>query len=201
MNYRRHCTALFILLMLLQHSVTAQQDISLIDADSSWGKEVFQFPLSFAPQLKYKGVEEARFPKDWARKDSVMFWSYAFAWQLQTTHALSKAELENNLRFYFDGLMSAVSQLPEGKLPATSVLLQQQAQTNSYLKGTVTIYDAFTLKAPLLLHLTIEQQFCTKSKTALLLFRFSPKPPEHFVWQQLNTMKIPDAVLKKKLCP
>lgn len=44
---------------------SAQSDstTNLIQTDSSWGKEIFHFPLSFAPSIHYQGIEEARFPK------------------------------------------------------------------------------------------------------------------------------------------
>lgn len=202
MNYLRHFIASLIVVLLMQQAVTAQPPVSLIRADSSWGKETFQFPLSFAPELKYDGVEEARFPKGWAKKDSTAFWSYVFAWQLKTTHPLSKADLEKNLRLYFDGLMSAVAEVPKEKLPATKVLLQESKKTGGsrLLKGTVEIYDAFTLKEPLLLYVRIEQTYCSKNKTALLLFRFSPKPPDHLIWKQLNGLTILKELIYKNQC-
>ena len=202
MKYLRHFIATLIAVLLIQQTVTAQPPVSIIRADSSWGKETFQFPLSFAPELKYDGVEEARFPKDWAKKDSTAFWSYVFAWQLKTTPPLSKADLEKNLRLYFDGLMSAVAAVPKEKLPATKAWLQESKKTGDsrLLKGTVEIYDAFTLKEPLLLYVTIEQTYCNKNKTALLLFRFSPKPPEHLIWKQLNGLTILKELIYKNQC-
>lgn len=194
---------LFIILCIANTTFAQQQTIvTLIKADSGWGKEVFYFPISFAPELKYKGYEEARFPKGWAKKDSTSFWSYAFAWKIEATKSITTKELVKNLTFYFDGLMKAQSNNSSKKMPKTKVLLVQQSQTNSRsnFKGKIQIFDAFTLQAPLLLYLTIEQVFCATKKQSILLFRFSPKVPEHSIWVRLNELAILDSIIKDGKC-
>jgi hypothetical protein len=194
-------TPILFAFILFMHTAYGQE-IALIKADSSWGKEVFQFPLSFAPEIKFKGIEEARFPKAWAKKDSAAFWSYAFAWQIETQTALTAEDLENNLRLYFDGLMSAVSGLAKEKFPATITVFVQNKidESRSFFKGKIQIYDAFTLKAPLLLNVSVEQYFCVKNHQSILLFRFSPKTQAHFTWKQLNTLTLLDSLLNKEKC-
>ncbi|MEM6686976.1 MAG: hypothetical protein AAF617_14435, partial [Bacteroidota bacterium] len=40
----------------------------LITFDDSWRTEMIPMPLSFAPQIPLKGMEEVRFSKGWAQK-------------------------------------------------------------------------------------------------------------------------------------
>lgn len=199
-NYFRYTGLLkyLICFYLLQSNAYAQP--ALVKADSSWGKEVFNFPLSFAPEIKYSGTEEAWFPKGWAHKDSASFWSYAFAWKIETKAALTPTDLENDLQYYFDGLMSDRLGLSKEKVPATIALLIQTAspENSSYFTGKVQIYDAFTLKKNLVLHVTVEQLFCKQRLHSILLFRFSPKETGHAIWEKLNKLTIHQE--SKSLC-
>jgi hypothetical protein len=188
--------------LLLSRAHAQQQETNLIQADSSWGKEVFSFPLSFAPEIQYRGFEEAFFPKGWSKKDSAAFWSYVFAWRIETQHPLTGTDLEKNLKLYFDGLMSANAGLPKDKLPETVTLflLDSSRGNRSDFKGNIRIYDAFTLKAPLALFVTVEQYFCPGHFRSILLFRFSPKPAEHPIWKRLNELTIRNTILVEDKC-
>jgi len=194
------CLCCFSLLLPKAHA--QQEESNLIQADSSWGKEIFSFPLSFAPEIPYRGFEEALFPKGWSNKDSAAFWSYIFAWRIETQHPLTATDLEQNLKDYFDGLMSANSGLPKDKLPGTvSLFLAGSSKGNrTDFKGKIQIFDAFTLKASLMLYVTVEQYFCAAHAKSILLFRFSPKPPEHTIWKRLNELTIRNTVLGGDKC-
>jgi hypothetical protein len=43
-----------------------------------WGVERFLIPISFAPQISYKGVEDIRFAPGWAKIKTDEYWTYAF---------------------------------------------------------------------------------------------------------------------------
>lgn len=193
---------LFLCCLLPQPAIAQQQVNSLIQADSSWDKEVFPFPLSFAPEIAYPCFEEAWFPKAWAHKDSAAFWSYAFGWRIETKHPLTVTDLEQNLKEYFDGLMGGKEGLPKDKLPGTVALFLQNASegNRSYFKGKIQIFDAFTLKAPLMLHVTVEQYYCKEHLKSMLLFRFSPKTREHPIWKQLNELSFRKEILEEDKC-
>ena len=45
-----------------------------------WRGETIPFPLGFAPELAYQGVEELRFPPGFLDPGASHFWSYAFVW-------------------------------------------------------------------------------------------------------------------------
>jgi hypothetical protein len=193
----------FFCCCLLQQIAYAQtQAPHLIQADSSWGKEVFYFPLSFAPELAYKGFEEALFPKGWANKDSASFWSYVFAWRIKTHRPLAGADLEQNLKDYFDGLMSANTGQPKDKLPRTvSICFKTVSKGNrSDFNGKIQIFDGFTLKDTLMLYVAVEQYFCVAQATSILLFRFSPKSPEHAIWKKLNELTIRRKIIFDNKC-
>lgn len=194
------CLCCFSLLLTKAHA--QQQELYLVQADSGWVKEEFSFPLSFAPEIQYRGFEEAWFPKGWSNKDSAAFWSYVFAWRIETQHPLTGTDLEKNLKLYFDGLMSANAGMPKDKLPGTVTwfFLDSIRGNRSNFKGKIRIYDAFTLKAPLALFVSVEQYFCPGHFRSILLFRFSPKPAEHPVWKRLNKLTIRNKILGEDKC-
>lgn len=47
---------------------------NLIKLDSTWGQEIFPFPISFAQNINYKGIAEVRFPpKGWRTPEHLFF--------------------------------------------------------------------------------------------------------------------------------
>jgi hypothetical protein len=65
--------------ILLSFSIVAfgqqKEEISLIQADSTWGREIIQLPFWFAPEINYTGHEDIRFAKGWEDINSVGFWT------------------------------------------------------------------------------------------------------------------------------
>src|SRR5689334_9492619 len=48
----------------------------------NWGIERFSIPISFAPTIPYKGVEDIRFTPGWGKAGSEEYWTYSFLWWL-----------------------------------------------------------------------------------------------------------------------
>lgn len=95
-----------ILLCISIHSFSQKnKEANLIQLDSTWGKEFFKFPIRFAQNINYEGIEEARFPpKGWRDVKNLNFWSYAFAWDVNLNRKITENELASDLEKYFDGL-------------------------------------------------------------------------------------------------
>ncbi|MGV3631195.1 MAG: hypothetical protein ACO1O6_08315 [Bacteroidota bacterium] len=181
----------FLIFQSIAASGQEQQD-NLLETDSSWSRELFYFPLNFAPEINFQGHEEAVFPPNWAKKDSSDFWSYAFAWSINLNSRLSARKLENSLQHYFDGLMQAVNQDTTIKIPSAKADFRSEKQTGGIVTftGKLTIYDAFATKKTLILHVTVKQYFCREQQKSLVLFLLSPKEFEHKVWHKLGKIKL-----------
>lgn len=159
---------------------------ALIALDSTWKKEIFPFPISFAPQLPYVGFEEARFPpKGWLDENHPNFWSYTFAWKIDAVDNLNAKKLSENLKVYFDGLSN-------NKDFKTSASIKKIKSANNIIdfKGSVTIYDRFTTNKSLTLNILIEKSFCKETEKSILLFKFSPKDFDHKTWQLLQKIEL-----------
>lgn len=174
--------ALFFL-MAFSINLFAQAQQELLIADSTWKKEVFPFPLVFAPDIPLEGLEEARFPKQWADTTSAECWSYVFAWDIKRPSAITQRELEDNLKLYFDGLMG---------WQHTNVRLLKIDEGSIFAKftGEIKTFDAFFSKKEMTLNVTVSCQYCSQQKKSVLVFRFSPENFENEIWHKLNTVSL-----------
>lgn len=177
-----------------QLTILKGQEILVTD----WGKEFFHFPLHFAPDIPYEGVEEVVFPRDWIKPDSADFWSYVFVWELDNKKNISKNELERVFKLYFDGLMEVVNDDKDIEMIETSASFfkNEYPSDNADFMGNLTIFDAFATKKPLDLNAKVFSKYCEKRKKLILLFHFSPKDYSHWIWSKLSGA----VLLRKPLC-
>ena len=160
----------------------------ILDADPSWGKEIFSFPLNFARDIEFKGNEDARFAKGWRDENGPNFWTYAFAWNINLTSELTNQQLEGYMRSYYDGLMASVNREKGFVLPATTATFKKT--NDNTFTGQVITYDAFTTKKPLTLNFLVKQTICPTNNNSIVLFLISPQDFDKDVWTQLEKIKI-----------
>ncbi|MFK7950772.1 MAG: hypothetical protein AB8G11_24515 [Saprospiraceae bacterium] len=165
---------------------------SVLDMKDDWGTEIFHFPIRFAKDIDYQGIEDARFPKGWSDTTSSYFWTYLFGWNIDLTTELTTNDLEKNMKLYFDGLMMSVNR--DESIDPKITLAKFEKMNNKSFQGTVRIYDAFTTKRPLTLNVLVDYDYCESKKTAQILFHFSPKEFKHQVWEVLKMAKFQKTV-------
>ncbi|MCF6347318.1 MAG: hypothetical protein L3J20_03350 [Flavobacteriaceae bacterium] len=168
------------------------EEINLMQADSTWGKEIIKIPFWFAPKINYKGHEDIRFAKGWEEIDSASFWTLVFVWDMNLNTKPTIKFFEDNIKLYFNGLMKVVNEDKELIIPKTNVFFLENETKNgtTTFTGTVETYDAFTTKKMIALQVTIESYYCKKTKRYIPLFRFSPKDFKHAIWKELNNIKL-----------
>jgi hypothetical protein len=132
--------------ILLSFSIVAfgqqKEEISLIQADSTWGREIIQLPFWFAPEINYTGHEDIRFAKGWEDINSVGFWTYVFAWDINLKTNPTAQFFEDNFKLYFDGLMKVVNEDTLLTIPKTkaSFILKLENMLQVYSKIPKEIY-------------------------------------------------------------
>ncbi len=187
---------IIIVLVLQSFCMLGQnhKSINLLTADSTWGKEIIEFPLHFAPQLNYKGVEDVRFPFGWENVDHPYFWSCIFVWDITLNKTLRTQEVEEHIQTYLDGLMAVVNEDDTIDIPKTKAHFKKKVRfkTPKVYKGTIDVYDAFITKKMITLNVTVEGYYCISEKKSNLLFRVSPQNFRHTVWDALNQITIRD---------
>lgn len=164
---------------------------NLIKLDSTWGKEVFPFPISFVQNIKYTGVAEVRFPpKGWITPEHPFFWSYTYVWSIYFEKKITAKQLKSDLEKYFDGLNNVTENNNlDQKATATITKIKNKKHT-VFFEGKVATYDHFATNKRIILNVKIESNFCKESQKTVLLFKFSPKKFNHDVWETLNEIEL-----------
>ena len=197
LKFKTLFVCLFFVLQTILLFGQEENNPPLLKTDTTWGKEVFHFPLGFAREIDYTGIEEAYFPKGWKLVDHDDFWSYAFVWKVDHDKLLTSKELEDDIKKYFDGLMDMNQNGNEetGILSTTTLFIEKGKFSDvSFYLGKVKTFDRFTTKKPMALHVSVEQSYCEETKKAIVLFRFSPKEFDHRIWLKLNKLKLSDTI-------
>jgi hypothetical protein len=156
-----------------------------------WGTELFLIPISFAPQIAYKGVEDIRFAPGWAKAGSNEYWTYCFLWALENNPAIDAATIANNLKAYYTGLIN--SNISKNKIPASAVSETATAFEKiptatgdiATFKGTIRMLD-YMQQEPITLNGMVHLKSCPGQTDAYLFHEISPKPFIDTVWKSLD---------------
>ena len=182
-----------LLLSLPIISFGQEGSIDLLTADTTWGQEVFPFPIGFAQEIDYEGVEDVRFPPAWGKQDSDEFWSYVFVWSIDLDEDITEQELERDLQIYFNGLMSGRAGKDRDSITQNTLALfleEEGSDDRSTFKGKINMFEGFYTKKPITLQVQVEQYRCVPEKKSFILFRFSPQAFDHAVWRKLAAVKL-----------
>lgn len=156
-----------------------------------WGVERFLIPISFAPQIPYKGVEDIRFTPSWGKADSTDYWSYVFLWYLDGQQMISASILENNLNEYYTGLVAAVQGNRSGKksVPVKTVIKKGKTQKGDVktFYGSIYMLDYMANK-PIALYCKVHLKSCAGQNKTYIFFEISPKHYYDNVWKSLDLL-------------
>lgn len=186
-----------IITILLLYSVVgfSQEKITedILQADSTWFKEIIKFPINFAREIPYQGFEELRFAPGFSKQDTPELWSYTWAWVITNKKTFTEKELETNIQLYFDGLLGLDPKHHKNVKQQTNAVFIKKDSEN-YI-GKIRTFDTRYTKKTLTLNVTIEKHLCTDNNRVILVFRLSPQNFESPIWKSLNAIN-----LKKGSC-
>ena len=153
-----------------------------------WRTETISFPLSFAPDLEYRGLEELRFAPGMFDEGAEDFWSYGFLWLLEEPAELVPGRIEADLIRYFEGLAAAVrdsKELPKLALNLSGSLRRQ----GDGLTGEVEAFDAFVTQRVVTLRVRVRTVAAPEGYKQAVWFALSPQPDGHPVWETLAEIR------------
>jgi hypothetical protein len=153
-----------------------------------WAREANPFPLAFAPELPYRGVEELRFAPDFYSSNAATFWSYDIGWWLEQRPVFDAASISASLTKYFRGLAMSVGK-QKYDLDSTrfrAVLAPAPGLDPSELSGQVFSYDPFTTGRPIVLNVEARLRECPRTGRFAITYALSPRPPTDTVWSGLR---------------
>jgi len=181
-------------LMLAVIAVEPQPQPELMPpTPADWRFERIDFPLSFAPELKFKGFEELRFAPGMFKPESDTYFTYIFAMKITDDVTLDAPALQSLLETYFRGLCRTVAKeknfdIDTSKITAQVRADQPDAPPIRNFSCTVASFDPFVTGKSLTLNL--EMIVIDTSRTDHRIFAaISPKPVDSPIWKLLRTLK------------
>jgi hypothetical protein len=164
-----------------------------LPSPDGWGVERFSFPIDFAPQIPYKGIEDVRFTPGWGDDKSEEYWSYCFLWWLNSDAKIDAASLQEYLNAYYSGLIARNIErrkIPKEKLFSTVASIKkiktQDGDEETY-SGTINMLD-YMKQQPMVLNAIIHKRICASQNHITLFLEISPQPATHVIWQKMNTI-------------
>jgi hypothetical protein len=153
---------------------------------AGWGLERMEFPIEFAPDIKYKGVEDLRFAPGWGDANSPEHWSYAFLWWLEGDLPFNQQMFTKYLNEYYSGLVqrNVVSRkIPADKQMPVTVSIGDRG--NDTYTGAISMLNYMTLQ-PIDLNCVIHVKHY-KTNTAVFV-EVSPQQQDHKVWTTMDRL-------------
>jgi hypothetical protein len=158
-----------------------------------WTIERFLVPISFAPQIPYKGVEDIRFTPGWGNVKSDEYWTYAFLWYLDGRPKTDEKIIAENLKSYYTGLIKvntdsarAASEKPMPVTTSFKKTATDKGDLETYT-GSIEMLD-YMQRKPITLNCIVHLKVCAESNKTILFYELSPKPFTHNNWLALNQL-------------
>ena len=164
----------------------------VLDTLKGWDVERFLMPISFAPSISYKGIEDIRFTPGWAKKTTDEYWSYAFLWYLDGTPAFDANTIEKNLKAYYTGLIKVntdSSKIADKLFPVTSSIKSRSTEKGDLktFEGSVTMLD-YMSQQPITLNFVIHIASCAGKDKTFVFHEISARPYSDEVWIRLHQL-------------
>ncbi len=186
-------TAGWMMVLGLLGSMAYGDDI-LPKTPEGWKYERIDFPLSFAPDLVYKGFEELRFAPGMFNAKSDTYFTYVFGMKLTGSYRVDAAFLKGLLTSYYRGLCRTVwgDETPKPDFSSINVEITTGDLRDGvkHFKATIHMIDAFVTRKPLVLNLTIQANSDEADKHTLISAQASPKPDHHTIWKLLRSLAV-----------
>jgi hypothetical protein len=171
--------------LLLALVAVPQESTPLLEAPAGWTTERIPFPLDFAPELAYRGVEDLAFAPEMFKKGAGGYFSYALALELEGEHEIDARFLENFFTTYYRGLCRAVGE-PKGLALELERVSAKAECGPDYATVTVEAFDPFTDGGALTL--TLEVRMHARAGKTELAALASPAEKSARIWKELRPM-------------
>lgn len=181
---------LFYFISIMSGFSQEEQQLGVLESDSTWVKEIIKFPIGFAPEIKYTGYEDLRFAKQWRNQDSEDFWCYMFVWHVDGIQNPTVDSLEKDVQFYYDGIMKAVNKKKDFIVPKTKVGFTKSNNTAIDFVGKIDVYDSFNVEKMITLNVQVKTYYCDTNNTTNIMFKLSPQSFDKDIWTRFNEIKI-----------
>ena len=171
-----------------------------ITVPAGWKGEQISLPPSFAKEMQFKGIEEARFSPGMFQEKSDTFFSYFFVFKIDPGSELTQKNIERELLTYYQGLSRAIFNSRKKKIdtsqftckltkaiPVDSQKIYPQGLTE--YSATVKWTEPFVTQKPQTLNLIIQAWTGKTTKHGYLFVCVSPQDFKANIWQSMRNIR------------
>lgn len=193
-----------VILAILSGSITVlAADAELaqhITVPADWKGEQISLPPSFAREMKFKGIEEARFSPGMFLEKSNTFFSYFFVFKIDPGTELTQKKIECELLTYYQGLSRTIFNSRKKKIdtsgftckltkvmPVDPQKIYPQGLTE--YAATVNWTEPFVTQKPQTLNLIIQAWTDKSSKHGYLFVCVSSQDLKANIWQSMQNIR------------
>lgn len=201
MNYQSLTYYFLLLSFFLTLQLTAQEPKpEILHIPENWKFEHMDFPLGFAPEIKYEGFEELIFSPGMFDTEAPDYFSYIFVMSVNNEREVSISTLEEVLLAYYRGLSQAEAESKETTID-TSVItcsvakLKDDFRESEHYSAKINFIDSFTDNRTINLNMELDVQYNKTSERLYILAMVSPVQDMDPVWQTLKMHK--DETIKR----
>ena len=177
------------LVSMLFVKANAQQTGYDFPKPKGWNTEKIPFPIDFAKNIPFKGMEELRFTPGWGNNKTGEYWAYDFLWIVEGEPAISKSDLDKYMTQYFTGLY--ISNLKNKTAPMPGFIKAkfkkahaQQNDKETY-EGNISTLDFLTGQT-IAFYAKVHVRYYPEVQHAAIIFEISPQSYKNVVWDSLD---------------
>jgi hypothetical protein len=187
---------LFMLLIIILLSLNAFFALAqnanrlLLHIPEDWTYEKLDFPLSFAPDIHYKGFEELYFSPGMFDTLSPNYFTYLFVLSINDKINIKTKEIEDFLLKYYKGLCSGNTNVDTSKVKAKVKKYINLKSKNQCYTGQLTFFDVFCNKGQkILLNMELEVIVNKKDNKLFVIALVSPSSKQSQTWLELHQIR------------
>lgn len=202
MKLKLQILAVLFIILSFSKSVFAQDSVRFdghkwqapyhLPLPEKWTFERFLIPISFAPEIRYEGVEDIRFAPGWGDKTSDEYWSYSFGWWLDGNPEMNATIITSNLKAYYSGLMrvnidAKKYNISADKLVASTAFNKTETAAGDLQTfiGVVQLLD-YMQRTPITLNCLVHIKKCEAENKTIVFFELSPQAFDHKIWSDFK---------------
>ncbi|HBN76136.1 MAG TPA: hypothetical protein DD473_10015 [Planctomycetaceae bacterium] len=171
-----------------------------ITVPAGWKGEQIPLPPSFAKEMQFKGIEEARFSPGMFQEKSNTFFSYFFIFKIDPGSELTENNIKRELLTYYQGLSRTIFNSRKKDIDTSqftciltkAIPLDSQ---NIYPQGlteysaTVNWTEPFVTQKPQMLNLIIQAWTDKTTRHGYLFVCVSPQDFKANIWQTMRDIR------------
>ncbi|QDV50103.1 hypothetical protein [Gimesia fumaroli] len=171
-----------------------------ITVPAGWRGEQISLPPSFAKEMQFKGIEEARFSPGMFQEKSNTFFSYFFVFKIDPGSELTPKNIERELLTYYQGLSRTIFNSRKKKIDTSgftckltkAIPVDSQKIYPPGLKeyaATVEWTEPFVTQKPQTLNLIIQAWTDKTTRHGYLFVCVSPQDFKANIWQSMRNIR------------